>query len=203
MPHRHGGGGFRADTAAQCDDRLDHGSLSSLFQNVGVIRRDGDHRPADRPAGRSRRAGSARSARVAFDRVSHHYGHGAGGLDGVSHALQPGEKVGLVGRSGRANPARQPDAALLRYRGGSDPDRRPGYPRRDPRDSLRRQIGMVTQDPSLLHRSVRANILYGRPDASEAEMVETAEAEPRARLHPGLGDPGGRDRYDAMSASAG
>jgi ATP-binding cassette subfamily B multidrug efflux pump len=63
-------------------------------------------------------------------------------------------------------------------------------------------IGMVTQDPSLLHRSVRDNILYGRPDASEAVVFDAAR---RAEAHEfilGLRDPEGRGGYDARSASA-
>ena len=64
-------------------------------------------------------------------------------------------------------------------------------------DSLRAQVGMVTQDTSLLHRSVRDNLCYGRPDASEAEMMAAAR---RAEAHDfilGLSDPTGRHGYDA------
>ena len=64
-------------------------------------------------------------------------------------------------------------------------------------ESLRRQVGMVTQDTSLLHRSVRDNIIYGRPDASDAEMLRAAE---RAEAHDfvvNLSDPKGRKAYDA------
>ncbi len=70
-------------------------------------------------------------------------------------------------------------------------------------DSLRRQIGMVTQDPSLLHRSVRDNIRYGRPDATEAEIVAAAT---RAEAHEfilGLEDREGRRATTRRSASAG
>jgi ATP-binding cassette subfamily B multidrug efflux pump len=69
-------------------------------------------------------------------------------------------------------------------------------------DSLRAQIGMVTQDTSLLHRSVRDNILYGRPDASDADMLRAAE---RAEAHDfivGLSDPKGRTATTPTSASA-
>lgn len=174
-------------------------SLSSLFQNVGVIK-EGMETIAqpidlqDTPGAPDLQVGPGA---VVFDRVSHHYGRGAGGLDGISLALQPGEKVGLVGRSGAGKSTLV--NLMLRFfdtEGGAilidGQDIRTVT-----QDSLRRQIGMVTQDPSLLHRSVRANILYGRPDASEAEMVEAAK---RAEAHDfilGLGDPGGRTGYDA------
>ena len=64
-------------------------------------------------------------------------------------------------------------------------------------ESLRAQIGMVTQDTSLLHRSVRDNILYGRPDANDADMVRAARARGGARVHRGLSDQKGRHGYDA------
>ena len=70
-------------------------------------------------------------------------------------------------------------------------------------ESLRRQVGMVTQDTSLLHRSVRDNIVYGRPDASDAEMLRAAE---RAEAHDfitGLVDPKGRHAYDAYVGERG
>jgi ATP-binding cassette subfamily B multidrug efflux pump len=174
-------------------------SLSSLFQNVGVIR-EGMETIAqpialtDAPA-----AGTLAVERgeIVFDRVSHHYGRGSGGLRDVTLTIRPGEKVGLVGRSGAGKSTLV--NLLLRFfdtEGGAI--RIDGQDVRGvSQDSLRRQIGMVTQDPSLLHRSVRDNILYGRPDASEAEVVEAAR---RAEAHEfilGLEDMTGRAGYDA------
>jgi ATP-binding cassette subfamily B multidrug efflux pump len=134
---------------------------------------------------------------IVFDRVSHHYGRGSGGLRDVTLTIRPGEKVGLVGRSGAGKSTLV--NLLLRFfdtEGGAI--RIDGQDVRGvSQDSLRRQIGMVTQDPSLLHRSVRDNILYGRPDASEAEVVEAAR---RAEAHEfilGLEDMTGRAGYDA------
>jgi ATP-binding cassette subfamily B multidrug efflux pump len=118
-------------------------------------------------------------------------------LQGVTLTINPGEKVGLVGRSGAGKTTLV--KLLLRFydlEGG-----RILIDGQDiglvTQDSLRRQIGMVQQDSSLLHRSVRDNILYGRPDASEAEMQEAAR---RAEAHDfiqTLEDPEGRKGYDA------
>ena len=134
---------------------------------------------------------------ITLDAVSHHYGRGAGGLDGLSLTIQPGEKIGLIGRSGAGKSTLV--KLLLRFYDteggrilidGQDITR-------VTQDSLRRRIGMVAQDSALLHRSVRDNILYGRPDASEAEMIAAAK---RAEAHDfilDLSDPQGRTGYDA------
>ncbi len=134
---------------------------------------------------------------ITLDQVSHHYGRGSGGLDRISLTLRPGEKVGLVGRSGAGKSTLV--KLLLRF---YDPEN--GQILIDgqdithvTQDSLRHQIGMVQQDSSLLHRSVRDNILYGRPDAGEAAMLEAAR---RAEAHDfilDLEDPEGRAGYDA------
>lgn len=134
---------------------------------------------------------------VRFDAVSHHYGRGAGGLDRLDLAIRPGEKLGLIGRSGAGKSTLV--KLLLRFYDletgrilidGQDI-------RTITQDSLRREIGMVQQDSSLLHRSVRDNILYGRPDATEDQMIAAAQ---RAEAHDfivGLQDPQGRRGYDA------
>ncbi|WP_193143330.1 ABC transporter ATP-binding protein [Meridianimarinicoccus sp. MJW13] len=138
-----------------------------------------------------------RAGEIAVRDLRHHYGRGSGGLDKVSFTLKPGEKIGLVGRSGAGKSTLV--KLLLRFyepEGG-----RIEIDGQDiacvTQDSLRARIGMVQQDSSLLHRSVRDNILYGRPDASEAEMIAAAR---RAEAHDfilGLQDPEGRRGYDA------
>ncbi|MBL4872265.1 MAG: ABC transporter ATP-binding protein [Rhodobacteraceae bacterium] len=135
--------------------------------------------------------------------VSHHYGKGKGGLDRISLTINPGEKIGLVGRSGAGKSSLV--NLLMRFR-----DAEKGQILIDgqsvsdvTQDSLRGQIGMVTQDSSLLHRSVRANILYGMPDASDAQMIEAAK---RAEAHDfilDLQDPMGRTGYDAFVGERG
>ena len=134
---------------------------------------------------------------IRFEDVSHHYGRSSGGLDHVSLTIKAGEKVGLVGRSGAGKSSlvnlalrmRDTEEGRILIDGQNIAEVSQG--------SLRAQIGMVTQDSSLLHRSVRANILYGRPSASEAQMIEAAT---RAEAHDFIGDlrdPKGRAGYDA------
>ena len=135
--------------------------------------------------------------RIAIRGLSHHYGRESGGLRDVALDIAPGEKIGLVGRSGAGKSTLI--KLLLRF---YDPEG--GRIEIDGQDitavtqnSLRAQIGMVQQDSSLLHRSVRDNIFYGRPDATEAEMIAAAK---RAEAHEfimGLEDPEGRRGYDA------
>jgi ATP-binding cassette subfamily B multidrug efflux pump len=174
-------------------------SLSSLFQNLGVVREGMETiaQPIRLTDAKGARELVVPRGEIVFDRVSHHYGRDAGGLREVSLTIRPGEKVGLVGRSGAGKSTLV--NLLLRFfdtEGGAI--RIDGQDVRGvTQDSLRRAIGMVTQDPSLLHRSVRANILYGRPDASEAAMLEAAR---RAEAHDfilDLEDMHGRRGYDA------
>jgi ATP-binding cassette subfamily B multidrug efflux pump len=144
-----------------------------------------------------------RKGEIAFKGLSHHYGKEKGGLDNINLVIKPGEKVGLVGRSGAGKSSLV--NLLLRFR-----DVEQGEILIDGQnvalvrqDSLRGQIGVVTQDSSLLHRSVRANILYGRPDASEEMMIRAAK---RAEAHgfiQGLRDPKGRTGYDAYVGERG
>jgi ATP-binding cassette, subfamily B, multidrug efflux pump len=107
--------------------------------------------------------------------VSHHYGRGFGGLKNISLTIRPGEKIGVVGRSGAGKSTLV--KLILRFY-----DTESGAILIDGQNigevtqgSLRQKIGMVQQDSALLHRSVRDNILYGRPDATEAEMVAAAK----------------------------
>ena len=134
---------------------------------------------------------------IAFKDVNFQYGEGHPLFTHLNLAIQAGEKVGLVGRSGAGKSTIV--NLLLRF---YDVDS--GEIRIDNQDvkfvtqnSLRAQIGMVTQDTSLLHRSVRDNILYGRPEATEEEMIAAAK---RAEAHAfilDLQDAHGRSGYDA------
>ncbi|MDG0981173.1 MAG: ABC transporter ATP-binding protein [Tateyamaria sp.] len=135
--------------------------------------------------------------------LTHHYGRKSGGLNSINSFIQSGEKVGLIGRSGAGKSTLV--KLLLRF---YDPDSgRIEIDGQDianvTQDSLRLNIGMVQQDSSLLHRSVRANILYGRPDANEEDIIEAAK---QARAHDfilDLVDPQGRTGYDAQVGERG
>ncbi|MCO5125366.1 MAG: ABC transporter ATP-binding protein/permease [Rhizobacter sp.] len=134
---------------------------------------------------------------IRFEDVVFSYGGPRQVIGGLNLTIAPGEKIGLVGRSG-AGKSTVVNLLLRLY------DLERGRILIDGQDiagvtqeSLRRQVGMVTQDTSLLHRSVRDNLAYGRPDATDAEMVRAAE---RAEAHDfvvGLVDPKGRHGYDA------
>ncbi len=173
--------------------------MASLFEHIGTVQ-DGmatlargrtvvdraDAQPLVVPRGE-----------VRFDNVTFAYGGTRKVVDGLNLHIQPGEKIGLVGRSG-AGKSTIVNLLLRLYdlEGGRiliDGQDIAGVTQ----DSLRRQVGMVTQDTSLLHRSVRENIVYGRPDAGEADMLRAAD---RAEAHDfitGLTDPKGRKGYDA------
>ena len=173
--------------------------MATLFEHVGTVQ-DGirtlSRRPAvvDRPG-----AGELQVPRgeVVFERVGFGYGNGRQVIDDFSLRIRPGEKIGLVGRSG-AGKSTIVNLLLRLY------DVQSGRILIDGQDiagvtqqSLRRQVGMVTQDTSLLHRSVRENILYGRPEAGDDDMRRAAERAEAHEFIEGLTDPKGRRGYDA------
>ena len=180
-------------------------SLSSLFQQLGVVS-EGMQTIAQ-PIALTDAINAPdlkiKDCIVEIKNVSHHYGKGSGGLDRISLTIKGGEKVGIVGRSGAGKSSLV--NLMLRFH-----DVEGGAITIDGQDiravtqeSLRRQIGMVTQDSSLLHRSVRDNILYGRSDASDEQMINAAN---RAESHDfilGLQDPKGRTGYDAYVGERG
>jgi ATP-binding cassette subfamily B multidrug efflux pump len=174
-------------------------ATTSLVQNLGVVKEGMETitQPVtlvDRPGAQPLQL---TEGRIEIAELHHHYGRGSGGLRGVSLTVAPGEKIGLVGRSGAGKTTLV--KLILRLveaeRGRIAID---GQDILDvTQDSLRGQIGMVQQDSALLHRSVRDNILYGRPNASEAEVIAAAK---RAEAHDfilSLRDPQGRTGYDA------
>ena len=141
--------------------------------------------------------------RIEMKGLSHHYGRDSGGLDGLDLTIEQGQKVGLVGRSGAGKSTLV--KLLLRF---YDPER--GKILIDgqditqvTQDSLRLSIGMVQQDSSLLHRSVRENLLYGRPDAREEEMFAAARQAQAHEFILDLQDPAGRQGYDAQVGERG
>jgi ATP-binding cassette subfamily B multidrug efflux pump len=162
--------------------------VAGLFEDIGVVH-DGIETIA-----RDRTVTDAEGAlplnvphgEIRFENLRFNYGKVSGkpAVDGINLVIRPGEKVGLVGRSGAGKSTLT--SLLLRFY-----DTAEGRIVIDGQDiamttqeSLRANIGMVTQDTSLLHRSVRDNILYGKPGASEAEMIAAAE---KAHAHEFIG----------------
>ena len=173
--------------------------LASLFEHVGTVQ-DGIAtltRPqalVDKPGATTLRV---TQGALHFEGVGFAYGSGRRVVDGLTLHVRPGEKIGLVGRSGAGKSTLV--NLLLRFH-----DVQTGRILIDgqdivdvTQDSLRANIGMVTQDTSLLHRSVRENIVYGRPDASEAAMREAAHRAEAEDFIAQLVDPKGRRGYDA------
>lgn len=173
--------------------------MAELFENIGTVQ-DGittlsrpvtvldapDARPLDVSRGELR-----------FENVSFAYGGKKPVLKNLDLTIRPGEKIGLVGRSGAGKSTLV--NLLLRFY-----DVEQGRILIDGQDiaqatqhSLRAQIGMVTQDTSLLHRSVRDNLLYGRPDADDAQMIAAAERAEAHEFIQNLTDPKGRQGYEA------
>ncbi len=134
---------------------------------------------------------------IEIENISHHYGRGSGGLQNLSLTVQPGERIGVVGRSG----AGKSTLVKLMLRFYDTESGRILIDGQDiahvTQDSLRRQIGMVQQDSSLMHRSVRDNILYGRPDAGEDAMIAAAKQAEAHDFILTLEDPEGRQGYNA------
>ena len=174
-------------------------ALTSFFQNLGVVSEGMETIAQPLTLVDAPDAGELQSGpgRIAFEGLTHHYGRKTGGLEAVDLVVEPGQKVGVVGRSGAGKSTLV--KLLLRFY-----DVEQGAIRIDDQDiskvtqnSLRARIGMVQQDSSLLHRSVMDNILYGRPEASEAEVTEAAKQAEALEFIEALEDPEGRVGFEA------
>ena len=179
--------------------------MSGLFENIGVIH-DGmemltkEHEVTDPDA-----AGQlvVNDGHIRFDHVTFHYGKGSGVLEGLDLDVRPGEKLGLVGKSGAGKTTLV--NLLLRFY-----DLESGTITIDgmdiahvTQDSLRGKIGMVTQDTSLLHRSIRENIAYSKPDVSDEEVIEAARRAKAWDFIQTLEDQQGRRGLDAFVGERG
>ena len=134
---------------------------------------------------------------IKFDKVDFSYEAGKQLLQDFNLTIRPGEKVGLIGRSG-AGKSTIVNLLLRFYEPQNGTISIDGQNVGDvTQESLRAQIGLVTQDTSLLHRSVRDNIVYGRPNATDEEMMQAAERAEAADFIPNLSDAKGRRGYDA------
>ena len=150
--------------------------VGGVFENVGTVQ-DGigtisqPQVVLDKPAAVPMKVGAGE---IVFDQVSFDYGKDEPVINGLDLTIKPGEKIGLVGRSG-AGKSTLINLLLRFYDLKSGQIRVDGQSVADvQQDSLRAQIGVVTQDTSLLHRTVLENIVYGREDAAEDEAREAA-----------------------------
>ncbi|RAN81231.1 multidrug ABC transporter ATP-binding protein [Bacillus sp. SRB_336] len=179
--------------------------VNGIFEDVGTVQ-DGIT-TISQPRAVPDREGSmpleVTNGNVRFERIHFHYGKQGGVIAGLNLEVRAGEKIGVVGPSG-AGKSTLVNVLLRLY------DLEAGRILIDGQDiaavtqeSLRSQIGVVTQDTSLLHRSIRDNLLYGRPDASEAQVAEAVRKARAAEFIPQLIDGEGRIGYQALVGERG
>lgn len=179
--------------------------ISSLFENIGTVA-DGMNtlaKPTDIEDSEKASKLAVREGKIDFDNVSFHYGEKSGVIDALNLNIKAGEKVGLVGRSGAGKSTLV--NLLMRFH-----DVEKGTITIDDQDirlvtqdSLRSNIGMVTQDTSLLHRSIRDNIRYGKPDATEEELDNAIRQAQAYDFINELSDPEGNHGLDAQVGERG
>lgn len=170
-----------------------------LFENIGTVT-DGmttlskPHTILDKPTALPL---VVSNGAIDFEHIDFSYESGKPLLNGFNLHIKAGEKVGLIGRSG-AGKSTLVNLLLRFYEPQSGSIKIDGQNINDiTQESLRAQIGLVTQDTSLLHRSVRDNIVYGRPNASDDDMIQAAQKAEAADFIPQLSDAKGRTAYDA------
>ncbi|MGG5541145.1 ABC transporter ATP-binding protein [Burkholderia vietnamiensis] len=173
--------------------------MTELFENVGTIQ-DGINTLTKVRSVRDAPDATALTVprgEIVFDNVRFaHEEHDTPVFDGLNLTIRPGERIGLIGRSG-AGKSTLVNLLLRFYDVDGGSIRIDGQDiAHVTQDSLRAAIGMVTQDTSLLHRTMRENILYGRPDATEREMREAAVRAEAADFIAQLRDRHGRSGYD-------
>ncbi len=173
--------------------------VAGIFENIGVVQegmetiavphRMSDHRDA-RPLHVTR-------GEIRFEHLSFAYDPQRPVLKGITLTVRPGERIGLVGRSG-AGKSTLVNLLLRFFDAGSGRILIDGQDlAHATQDSVRSQIGMVTQDTSLLHRSIAANIRYGKPQASMDEVIQAARKAQACEFVLGLRDWKGREGFDA------
>jgi ATP-binding cassette, subfamily B, multidrug efflux pump len=179
--------------------------ITDLFEEIGIVQEGmiTIAKPLQLVDSAEAKSLDVREGKITFEDVRFGYGREIGVLEGFSLTVQPGEKIGLVGRSGAGKSTVV--NLLLRFF-----DLEGGRILIDGHDisqttqeSLRAQISVVTQDTSLLHRSIRENIRYGRPEASEEEIVKAARLAHAEEFITMLEDWRGRHGYDAQVGERG
>lgn len=179
--------------------------MSSLFEAIGTAM-DGMgtlSKPLDIVDNQNAPTLNITEGAIHFNHIAFHYGKGSGVMDNLDLHIQAGEKIGLVGRSG-AGKSTLVNLLMRFYDVAGGTINIDGQDiSRVTQDSLRAQIAMVTQDTSLLHRSVRENILYGHPDASEQQMIEACQQAQAHTFILELEDANGNKGYDAIVGERG
>jgi ATP-binding cassette subfamily B multidrug efflux pump len=179
--------------------------VSDLFENIGTLKDGANAFAQDISVTDAEGAASMAQPRgeICFENVSFRYGENIHVFEHLNLAIGAGEKVGVVGRSGAGKSTLV--NLLLRFynlQGG-----RILIDGQDiatvSQDSLRARIGMVTQDTSLLHRSVRENLLYGRAEATEEELLAAVHKAQAYDFIQELEDQGGRRGFDAQVGERG
>jgi ATP-binding cassette subfamily B multidrug efflux pump len=174
-------------------------NVAGIFENIGVVQEamGSIAVPPTAPDPPGARPLKVTQGAIRFEGVRFGYGREAGVLDGFDLAVAPGERVGLVGHSG----AGKTTAINLLLRFFAPEAGRITVDGQDiagvTAETLRAAVGVVTQDTALLHRSIRDNIRYGRPEAGEAEVEEAARRAEAQEFIAELSDWRGRTGYDA------
>lgn len=173
--------------------------VTGIFENIGMVQ-DGLQtisQPVSITDREQAKPLNVARGEVRFDHVDFHYGKKSGIIDDLNLTIKPGEKIGLIGPSG-AGKSTLVNLLLRLY------DVQGGRILIDGQniaevgqESLRERIGMITQDTSLLHRSIRDNLLYGKPDATDAELWEAVHKARADEFIPLLSDSEGRTGFDA------
>jgi ATP-binding cassette subfamily B multidrug efflux pump len=179
--------------------------VNGIFENVGTVQDGMQTIVQPRQVLDQEQAQPLRVSQgaVQFDDIHFHYGNSHGVIGGLSLTVAPGEKIGLVGPSG-AGKSTLVNLLLRLYDLEGGRILIDGQNIADvAQESLRAQIGMVTQDTSLLHRSIRDNLLYGKPSASEAELLDAVRKARADSFIPRLDDGQGGRGFDAQVGERG
>ncbi|SFK24717.1 ATP-binding cassette, subfamily B, multidrug efflux pump [Pseudovibrio ascidiaceicola] len=179
--------------------------VAGLFENIGTVQ-DGLgmlSRHTEVTDKQDAKALVVSDAEIRFEGVKFHYGKGSGVLENLSLNIKPGEKIGIVGRSGAGKSTLM--NLLLRFH-----DLEGGHIAIDGQDirgvtqeSLRQNVGVVSQDTSLLHRTILENITYGKDGATLEEATEAARRAHALEFIDGLKDPEGRTGFDTLVGERG
>ncbi|KQV34780.1 MULTISPECIES: ABC transporter ATP-binding protein [unclassified Rhizobium] len=173
--------------------------FNGIMRNIGTVQNAAE--TISKPIALTDRAGAkpltVENPGIAFRNVAFNYGRGMPVIDDLTLTIRPGEKVGIVGRSG-AGKTTLINLLLRFYDINGGEILIDGQNIADvTQESLRAHIGVVSQDTSLLHRSIRDNILFGRPDADERQLIDAAKRAEALDFITRLEDLHGRKGFDA------